>query len=89
MGCDLFPKAYFESDQWINYFLHSGHLTIEGCKMSKSLKNFITIKEALKQYTPQQLRLTFLHHAWNATLDFSENTMQAILQAEKTFNVSK
>lgn len=30
--------------QWVNYFLHSGHLGIEGLKMSKSLKNFITIR---------------------------------------------
>jgi cysteinyl-tRNA synthetase len=27
----------------VNYFLHTGHLHIEGLKMSKSLKNFITI----------------------------------------------
>lgn len=38
-------QARYGSDQWISYFLHSGHLTIAGCKMSKSLKNFITIKE--------------------------------------------
>ena len=37
-------EAYFESQQWIHYFLHSGHLHIEGLKMSKSLKNFITIR---------------------------------------------
>ena len=37
-------QAHYGSDQWINYFLHAGHLTIEGCKMSKSLKNFVTIK---------------------------------------------
>lgn len=30
--------------QWVNYFLHSGFLEIEGLKMSKSLKNFITIR---------------------------------------------
>lgn len=32
--------------QWVNYFLHSGHLSIDGLKMSKSLKNFITIRQA-------------------------------------------
>eukprot|EP00775_Hariotina_reticulata_P001138 gene1138-1478_t len=39
-------EAFFHADgcrQWVNYFLHSGHLEIEGLKMSKSLKNFITI----------------------------------------------
>ena len=71
----------------MNFFLHSGHLTIEGCKMSKSLKNFITIKEALERYTAAQLRLAFLLHAWNATLDYSHDTMSEALQLEKTFNV--
>ena len=37
-------QAHYGVCQWIHYFLHAGHLTIEGCKMSKSLKNFITIK---------------------------------------------
>lgn len=41
-------EARFDNQQWINYFLHTGHLHIEGQKMSKSLKNFITIQEALK-----------------------------------------
>lgn len=57
-------EAYYDSDNWINYFLHSGHLTISGCKMSKSLKNFITIKEALNRNTARQLRIAFLLHAW-------------------------
>lgn len=36
-------QAYHECGAWVNYFLHTGHLHIEGLKMSKSLKNFITI----------------------------------------------
>ncbi|THH17870.1 hypothetical protein EW146_g3010 [Bondarzewia mesenterica] len=36
-------EAYHECGAWVNYFLHTGHLHIEGLKMSKSLKNFITI----------------------------------------------
>lgn len=30
--------------EWVNYFVHIGHLNIKGLKMSKSLKNFITIR---------------------------------------------
>lgn len=37
-------QAFHECRQWVNYFLHTGHLHIEGLKMSKSLKNFITIE---------------------------------------------
>lgn len=42
-GIDPSAQAYYNSPQWVNYFLHTGHLHIEGLKMSKSLKNFITI----------------------------------------------
>ena len=34
--------------QWVNYWLHTGHLNILGLKMSKSLKNFISIRTALQ-----------------------------------------
>ncbi len=37
-------EAHYKCDQWVNYFLHAGHLHIEGQKMSKSLKNFVTIQ---------------------------------------------
>ncbi|MEW5310069.1 MAG: hypothetical protein WDW38_001900 [Sanguina aurantia] len=50
--------------QWVNYFLHAGHLSIEGLKMSKSLKNFISIKDALKTYSPRQLRLMMALQPW-------------------------
>ncbi|XP_037755581.1 cysteine--tRNA ligase, cytoplasmic isoform X2 [Chelonia mydas] len=79
-------EAYFENDHWVRYFLHTGHLTIAGCKMSKSLKNFITIKDALKKHTARQLRLAFLMHSWKDTLDYSKNTMESAIQYEKFLN---
>ncbi|GAB1604321.1 cysteine--tRNA ligase, cytoplasmic [Argonauta hians] len=79
-------EACFENDNWVRYFLHSGHLTIQGCKMSKSLKNFITIKDALKKHTACQLRFAFLLHSWKDTLDYSDNTMEAAITYEKHLN---
>ncbi|XP_064599613.1 cysteine--tRNA ligase, cytoplasmic-like [Liolophura sinensis] len=79
-------EAYYGNDHWVRYFLHAGHLTIEGCKMSKSLKNFITIKDALKRHTARQLRIAFLLHSWKDTLDYSDNTMEVSLQFEKHVN---
>ncbi|XP_050676965.1 cysteine--tRNA ligase, cytoplasmic [Leptidea sinapis] len=79
-------EAYFNEPGWINYFLHTGHLTISGCKMSKSLKNFVTISEALQRYTARQLRIAFLLHGWKETLDYSDNTMEMAIQTEKLFN---
>ncbi|XP_020826414.1 cysteine--tRNA ligase, cytoplasmic isoform X2 [Phascolarctos cinereus] len=79
-------EAYFENDCWVRYFLHTGHLTIAGCKMSKSLKNFITIKDALKKHSARQLRLAFLMHSWKDTLDYSSNTMESAIQYERFMN---
>uniref|UniRef100_A0A673K1U6 Cysteine--tRNA ligase, cytoplasmic n=1 Tax=Sinocyclocheilus rhinocerous TaxID=307959 RepID=A0A673K1U6_9TELE len=79
-------EAYFENDHWVRYFLHAGHLTIAGCKMSKSLKNFITIKDALAKHTARQLRLAFLMHSWKDTLDYSNNTMESAIQYERFIN---
>ncbi|GFO03375.1 cysteine--tRNA ligase, cytoplasmic-like [Plakobranchus ocellatus] len=79
-------EAYFGNGNWVRYFVHSGHLTIDGCKMSKSLKNFVSIKEVLTQYTARQVRLLYLLHAWKDTLDYSRKTMDVALEFEKTLN---
>ena len=67
--------------------MHSGHLTIAGCKMSKSLKNFITIAEVLEKHPARQVRLVFLLHSWKDTLDYSESTMELAKSYDKTLNV--
>lgn len=79
-------EAYYDLSGWVKYFLHTGHLTISGCKMSKSLKNFVTIKEALKQHTSTQIRFAFLLHSWKDTLDYSANTMEIAIRFEKFLN---
>lgn len=78
-------EAFHENDQWINYFLHTGHLHIEGQKMSKSLKNFITIKEALERFSPRQLRLAFSMQQWNSPLDLKTNLAE-VKAFESTVN---
>ncbi|CAE6448292.1 unnamed protein product [Rhizoctonia solani] len=79
-------EAYHDCQQWVNYFLHTGHLHIEGQKMSKSLKNFITVEDALKTYSARQLRLAFLAQPWNAKMDFKESLMLEVRSQETVFN---
>ncbi|KAH7889094.1 tRNA synthetases class I (C) catalytic domain-containing protein [Phlebopus sp. FC_14] len=80
-------EAYHECGAWVNYFIHTGHLHIEGLKMSKSLKNFITIDEILERFTARQLRLAFLSQLWNAKVDFSESLMTGEVKTiETNFN---
>ncbi|KAF7261836.1 hypothetical protein EG68_00881 [Paragonimus skrjabini miyazakii] len=76
-------EAYFGHSHWVHYFLHAGHLTISGCKMSKSLKNFITIRDALKQCSARRLRLTFLLHSWQDTMDYGPDTLAEAVAYEK------
>ncbi|KAF8609049.1 putative cysteine-tRNA ligase [Ceratobasidium sp. AG-I] len=79
-------EAYHDCRQWVNYFLHTGHLHIEGQKMSKSLKNFITVDDALKMYSPRQIRLAFLAQSWNAKMDFKESLMVEVRSQESVLN---
>jgi len=78
-------EARFGCDQWVNYFTHTGHLHIEGLKMSKSLKNFITIRQALENNTARQLRIMFLMQAWDQPMNYSDQTVDDARTKEKTF----
>jgi len=71
--------------QWVNYFVHAGHLHIKGLKMSKSLKNFITIQQALEINSARQIRMLFLLHKYNAQMDYGDNTMSHALETERRF----
>lgn len=73
--CD---KSHHGQHQWVNYFMHMGHLSIQGSKMSKSLKNFTTIKEALNRgdWTPRRLRIVFLLGGWREGIEITEDLVK-------------
>lgn len=76
-------------EQWVNYFMHMGHLSIQGSKMSKSLKNFTTIREALAkgEWTPRGLRIVFLLGAWKDGLEITgEVVKQGVAWEERVNN---
>jgi cysteinyl-tRNA synthetase len=79
-------EAHFESDQWVNYFLHAGHLHIKGLKMAKSLKNFITIRQALEKFTAKQIRIMFLLQQWDRPVNFSDQTLNEARDKENRIN---
>ncbi|TMW68746.1 hypothetical protein Poli38472_006214 [Pythium oligandrum] len=79
-------EAYFNFSQWVNYFVHTGHLNIEGLKMSKSLKNFVKIQEALMDNTSRQLRFLFLLHKYNVPMDYNDNSMDEAVGVDRFFS---
>eukprot|EP00537_Pseudo-nitzschia_pungens_P007313 CAMPEP_0172371032 /NCGR_PEP_ID=MMETSP1060-20121228/40829_1 /TAXON_ID=37318 /ORGANISM="Pseudo-nitzschia pungens, Strain cf. cingulata" /LENGTH=779 /DNA_ID=CAMNT_0013096525 /DNA_START=185 /DNA_END=2524 /DNA_ORIENTATION=- len=78
-------EAFHQCCQWVNYFFHAGHLHIKGLKMSKSLKNFITIRQALQEHSPRQLRLMFLMQPWDKPMNYSDQTVDDAKAKEKYF----
>mmetsp|Transcript_82660 Transcript_82660/g.233652 ORF Transcript_82660/g.233652 Transcript_82660/m.233652 type:complete len:538 (-) Transcript_82660:49-1662(-) len=78
-------EAYYGHSQWVNYFFHAGHLYIKGLKMSKSLKNFITIQQALEAHSPQELRLMFLLQPWDKPMTYSDQTVGDATAKLQTF----
>lgn len=75
-------------EQWVNYFLHMGHLSIQGSKMSKSLKNFTTVRESLerKEWTPRSLRIVFLLGGWRDGIEITEDLINTSSSWEEKVN---
>lgn len=65
----------------VEYWMHTGFLNVSGEKMSKSLGNFITIKELLEIVTPEVYRFFVLSTHYRSPIDFSEDTLK---QAENS-----
>ncbi|UCF86062.1 MAG: cysteine--tRNA ligase [Desulfobacteraceae bacterium] len=82
----LFPHHENERAQSIGanngnfakYWVHNGFVIVEGEKMSKSLGNSLTIRDALESYHPEVLRLFLLSKHYRSPLDFSKNPVLAL-----------
>lgn len=55
-----------------NYWMHNGHVMIDEEKMSKSLGNFFTVREVLKQYQPEVVRYFILSSHYRSPLNYSK-----------------
>ncbi|XP_062958728.1 probable cysteine--tRNA ligase, mitochondrial isoform X3 [Cynocephalus volans] len=70
-------EVFHQCRQWGNYFLHAGHLHVKGKeeKMSKSLKNYITIKDFLQTFSPDVFRLFCMQSSYRSAIDYSDSSM--------------
>ncbi|MBI2450581.1 MAG: cysteine--tRNA ligase [Candidatus Nealsonbacteria bacterium] len=64
----------------VKYWLHPGFLKVNGQKMSKSLGNFITIKDFTEKYSPRLLRFLILKNHYRSPIDYTE---ESVAQAER------
>ena len=58
-------------------WMHNGFVTIDEEKMSKSLGNFFTIREVLKKFEPEALRLFLLGTHYRSPINFSDQGIAA------------
>jgi cysteinyl-tRNA synthetase len=56
---------------FVNYWMHVGFLQINQEKMAKSANNFVTIRDALRQVDPEELRFFVLSGHYRSQLDYS------------------
>ena len=63
------------SDSLANYWMHNGYVNIDNVKMSKSLKNFVSISELLNRFKGETIRYFLLQSHYRAPLNFSNNSL--------------
>ena len=73
-----------------NYWMHNGHITVNGEKMSKSLGNVILVHDLLKEYSTNIIRLCILKNNYHQPLDLNETLFSEVKTIDdKIFNVLK
>ncbi|MCP4522592.1 MAG: cysteine--tRNA ligase [Candidatus Gracilibacteria bacterium] len=103
-GCDLiFPHHQNEIAQtesctrkeFSKYWLHSGHITVEGKKMSKSAGNFYTLTDIEKKYSDinpdllyRAIRLGYMNAKYKDSVDFSFDKIEANINTVKKIDES-
>ena len=71
-----------------NYWVHNGFLNIEGEKMSKSLDNFFTARDILKQHRAEAIRFFFLSKHYRSPIDFNREIIEESERAVGNFRQS-
>jgi cysteinyl-tRNA synthetase len=73
----------FHRDRMANVWMHNGFLQVEGDKMSKSLGNFVTIRDLLADWPGEVLRLNMLKTHYRSPIDW---TLKGLEESAKTLD---
>ena len=63
-------------EKFARYWLHNGFITINNEKMSKSKNNFFTVKDILKEFPGEVIRVFILQTHYRSPLDFSDERLR-------------
>jgi len=84
---EIAQSRSFSGKAFARFWIHNGLLTINGQKMAKSLGNFISVKEFLKKYNSDVLKLFFLQTHYSQPIDFSWERMEEKREALNTITI--
>jgi cysteinyl-tRNA synthetase len=65
-----------KTEYFARYWMHNGHLTVNGEKMSKSLGNFYTVRELREEFTGEALRYMLMSAHYRQPLDLSKDLIR-------------
>jgi cysteinyl-tRNA synthetase len=69
-------RCAFHTPVMANYWMHNGFLQVEGEKMAKSLGNFVTIRDLLKDWPGETVRLAMLQTHYRQPLNWTTNGLR-------------
>ena len=72
---EIAQSESISGEPFVKYWIHNGFVNINQEKMSKSLGNFLMIKDVLKTYHPESVRLFLLSNHYRSPIDFTEKAM--------------
>ena len=62
-------------EPFVNYWMHNGFVRVDDEKMSKSLDNFFTVREILKNYRAEEIRYFILASHYRSPLNYSQENL--------------
>ncbi|MCS7122551.1 MAG: cysteine--tRNA ligase [Candidatus Micrarchaeota archaeon] len=72
---EIAQSECYTNRKFVNFWIHTGFLTVNGEKMSKSLKNFITIRDLLSREDAMVLRMLLVSSKYSSPLDYSDTLL--------------
>jgi len=73
---------------FVKYWVHNGFVNINHEKMSKSLGNFLMIKDMIQLYHPEAIRLFLLSHHYRTPVDFTDQAIrEAVIGLDKIYTL--
>ena len=75
--CEIAQSEAAHDHPYARFWMLTGSLTLDGVKMSKSLGNTLTIKDALARWRPEAIRAFILSSHYSNPIDFSDEAVEA------------